>query len=284
MIACRLLQVVCRVYRLGCRETHCACTFYSQRDTANRMQMVTLDGVDMSYTLTMHKPDLMWVVMQGHLDIQTANAYFDEVWQRLDACPNPTDMLVDGRQMKNAKFEARRRTEQVIHHPNLGNMAFIVSQTHLLWLAPLARLVNGIGLFGNEQEALAFLHTARENATTRNVDIFKGQVPEHPFAQQAAPQPAPPATPEPATAHARSNGSSNGNGHGHSTGAPRQQPANGSSGTNGAQGAYRPEPAKKVYPTIQPVATPPPVQPVVPASHLGQRGEAMPERPERRRR
>jgi hypothetical protein len=220
----------------------------------------------MSYTLTMHKPDLMWVVMDGHLDMRTAEAYFSEVWERLDSCPCPTDMLVDGRLMKNAKFEARRRTEQVIHHPNLGHMAFIVSQTHLLWMAPLARLVSGIGLFGNEHEALAFLETARETPSARKVDLFNmGDVPEHPFAHQQTRAKEPPL--------------------------PRREPAPASEpvSTNGAAGAVRPsEPART--PASEPVVTPPVTpavvhtQPAAANRNLIRTVEAMPERPERRRR
>jgi len=215
----------------------------------------------MSYTLTMHKPDLMWVVMDGHLDMKTAEAYFTEVWQKLDTCPCPTDMLVDGRQMKNAKHEARQRTEQVIHHPNLGHMAFIVSQTHLLWLAPLARLVSGIGLFGNEQEALAFLETARATPSARKVDLFNmGGMPEHPFAHQAKGSPM-----------------------------PRREPAPQHASNNGAAGAVRPP-----EPVRTPVSEPAVAQPVIPlpiqaqpavaAKSLIHTVEAMPERPERRRR
>lgn len=143
----------------------------------------TLDGTVMPYTLTMHRSDLLWVVMSGHLDMDTANSYFDEVWRKLDSCPCPTDMLVDGRSMKDARHEARSRTEQIIHHPHLGHMAFIVSQKHLLWLAPLARLVNGIGLCGTEQEAVEFLEKSRHAPPVRALDIFKfNGAPEHPFA------------------------------------------------------------------------------------------------------
>lgn len=115
----------------------------------------------MPYRITRHSDDLLWVVLEGHLALDQAEAYFYELWALLDTCPIPTDLLVDGRRIAGASPAARRRTEQVAHHPRLGHLAFVVSEHHLLIFAPLVKLVSGVGLFGTELDALDYLRTAR---------------------------------------------------------------------------------------------------------------------------
>lgn len=115
----------------------------------------------MPYAITRHADDLLWVVMDGQLSLAQADDYFHELWAALNGSPNPTDLLVDGRCIGGASMSARRRTEQVAHHPHLGHLAFVVSTHHLLIFAPFVRLVSGIGLFGHEQEALDYLRAAR---------------------------------------------------------------------------------------------------------------------------
>ncbi len=115
----------------------------------------------MPYRITRHSEDLLWVVVEGHLAVDQANAYFNELWTLFDACTQPTDLLVDGRRISGASPGARRRMEQVVHHPRLGHLAFVVSEHHLLMFAPLVKMVSGIGLFGNEFEALDFLRSSR---------------------------------------------------------------------------------------------------------------------------
>ncbi|WP_245863231.1 hypothetical protein [Candidatus Viridilinea mediisalina] len=115
----------------------------------------------MPYTITRHNEDLIWVEMEGYLALHQAESYFVELWSILDASTQPLDLLVDGRRIAGGAPGARRRTEQVVHHPNLGHMAFVVGEYHLLVFAPFVKLVSGIGLFGNEQEALSYLYAAR---------------------------------------------------------------------------------------------------------------------------
>lgn len=115
----------------------------------------------MPYRITRHSEDLFWVVFEGHLALDQANTYFNELWMLFDSCTQPTDLLVDGRRISGASPAARRRMEQVAHHPRLGHLAFVVSEHHLLIFAPLVKLVSGIGLFGNEIEALDYLRSAR---------------------------------------------------------------------------------------------------------------------------
>lgn len=115
----------------------------------------------MPYSFRLHAPDLLWVVGHGHLELDQAELYFQEVWRTLDGCPCPTDLLVDGRAIRSATGAARRRTEQVLRHPHLGHIAFVVSEYYVLLFAPLVRLVSGIGIFGDEHEALDFLRSAR---------------------------------------------------------------------------------------------------------------------------
>ena len=83
------------------------------------------------------------------------------MWALLDVSTHPLDLLVDGRRIVSAAPGARRRTEQIAHHPNLGQLAFVVSEHHLLLFAPLVKLVSGLGLFGNTHEALAYLQSTR---------------------------------------------------------------------------------------------------------------------------
>lgn len=115
----------------------------------------------MPYSITRHAEHLLWVVMDGHLALHHAEGYFNEMWDLLDASPAPTDLLVDGRRIAGAAPGARRRTEQIAHHPHLGHLAFVVGEFHMLLFAPLVKLVSGVGLFGDEREALAYLRAAR---------------------------------------------------------------------------------------------------------------------------
>lgn len=115
----------------------------------------------MPYSITRYAEDLVWVEIDGQLAVHHAECYFVEMWALLDATTHPLDLLVDGRRIVGAAPGARRRTEQIAHHPNLGQLAFVVSEHHLLLFAPLVKLVSGVGLFGNTQEALAYLQATR---------------------------------------------------------------------------------------------------------------------------
>ncbi|WP_129629725.1 STAS/SEC14 domain-containing protein [Candidatus Oscillochloris fontis] len=115
----------------------------------------------MLYKIDRHAHDLVWVTMQGHLAMEHAERYIQEIWRTLNECPRPTDLLVDGRMMQSAHTAARQRTEQVVHHPHLGHIAFVVSSQHLLLFAPLMQMLSGIGMFGDEHTAIDFLHRTR---------------------------------------------------------------------------------------------------------------------------
>jgi hypothetical protein len=115
----------------------------------------------MPYTINRYTHDLLWVVMHGHLSREHAEAYFHDMWRLLDESPCSTDLLVDGRRIAEASHGARQRTEQIAHHPHLGHIAFVVSGHHLLLFAPFVKLVSGIGLFGEETEALDYLRVSR---------------------------------------------------------------------------------------------------------------------------
>lgn len=143
----------------------------------------------MPYRITRHADDLLWVVMEGHLSLDHADAYFHELWGTLDGCPNPTDLLVDGRRIGGASPSARRRTEQIAHHPHLGHLAFVVSEGHMLIFAPFVKLVSGIGLFGSEHEALDYLRVARGLPPV--ADLALPTLPPSPLATEPAPAAAP---------------------------------------------------------------------------------------------
>jgi hypothetical protein len=129
----------------------------------------------MPYEIIRHSSQLVWVRMRGRLTLEHAERYFRDMWRTLDDCPRSTDLLVDGRHIEGAAFGARQRTEQVVHHPHLGQIAFVVSQHHLLMFAPLMRLVSGISLCATEQEALAYLQKAHGGVSF--ADRHLGNVP-----------------------------------------------------------------------------------------------------------
>jgi hypothetical protein len=164
----------------------------------------------MPYQFSFHTSDLLWVEVYGHMELEHAEAYFHDIWRALDECRNPTNMLLDGRGLHSASHAARRRTEQVAHHPHLGHVAFVVSQHHFLLFAPLVRFVSGISIFGNEQEALTFLaHSsalpmARELPVSRPPEYqreLSGSVQAAPEETHVSPAHQPPASPPTATQH-----------------------------------------------------------------------------------
>lgn len=127
----------------------------------------------MPYQFKLHTPNLLWIVVHGTMELEHAEHYFHDIWLTLDGCPCPTDMLVDGRDLHSTSHPARRRTEQVVHHPHIGQIAFVVSEHHMLLFAPLVRFVSGIGLFRSEYEALEFLHKPRTRAVGGELNFHK---------------------------------------------------------------------------------------------------------------
>jgi hypothetical protein len=119
----------------------------------------------MPYQINRHTHNMLWVTLQGHMPMDHAESYFQEMWRTLDGCPRPTDVLVDGRHMHSASNSARQRTEQIAHHPHLGHIAFVVGTHHLLLFAPLVHLISGVGIFGDEHAALNFLGNTRGTPT-----------------------------------------------------------------------------------------------------------------------
>jgi hypothetical protein len=120
----------------------------------------------MPYRIRRRAEDLVWVVMEQHLLLTEAEAYYHELWQLLDSCPRRTDLLVDGRYLSGAEHGARRRTEQIAQHRHLGRIAFIVAEQHLLMFSPLVRLVSKVGLFGTVPAALQYLGTVVETSNS----------------------------------------------------------------------------------------------------------------------
>jgi hypothetical protein len=139
----------------------------------------------MPYSITRYAEHLIWVELEGHLTLTHAEHYFTEMWDLLDDSTVPTDLLVDGRRIAGAASGARRRTEQIAHHPNLSHLAFVVGELHLLLFAPLVKLVSGVGLFGDEHEALSYLCTARGQPAM--VDLVLPHLPPPPADLPVAP-------------------------------------------------------------------------------------------------
>lgn len=141
----------------------------------------------MLYKIERHAHDLVWVTMQGHMAMEHAERYFQEIWRTFDGCPRPTDLLVDGRQMQSAPTVARQRTEQIVHHPHLGHIAFVVGSQHLFF-APLVQLLSGIGMFGDEHAALDYLQRTRGTPSIPSVGL--PSMPARPQETQRTPPPA----------------------------------------------------------------------------------------------
>ncbi len=115
----------------------------------------------MPYSITSYADNLIWVVIEGHLAVHHAESYYSDMWTLLNDMHAPVDLLVDGRHIAGAAPGARRRTEQIVQHPHLGYLAFVVNEHHLLLFAPLVKLVSGIGLFGDTNDALCYLRNSR---------------------------------------------------------------------------------------------------------------------------
>lgn len=144
----------------------------------------------MPYQIDRHAHDMLWVTLHGYLAMDHAEHYFQEMWRTLDGCPRPTNLLVDGRHIQGGSHSARQRTEQIVHHPHLGHIAFVVSAHHLLIFAPLVHLVSGIGLFGDEHEAVAFLRNSADTPTIASGNLTK-MTPRPDQGQHSAPPPPP---------------------------------------------------------------------------------------------
>lgn len=123
------------------------------------------------YEINRHAHDLVLVRLQGHMAMEHAERYFQEIWRTLDTCPRPTDILVDGRGMESAHTAARQRTEQIVHHPHLGHIAFVVSSQHMLLFAPLVQILSGIGMFGDEHAAMEYLQRTRSAPSLPNTGL-----------------------------------------------------------------------------------------------------------------
>lgn len=134
----------------------------------------------MSYEITRHSEYLIWVKVHGRMSLDHAEHYYKEMWGMLDNSLAPTDLLVDGRQIHSADQQARRRTEQIMHHPHLGRIAFVVAEQHLLMFAPLVHLVSGMGMFGDEHAALHYLDETRGKGARIDPRIVNAvQPPDH---------------------------------------------------------------------------------------------------------
>lgn len=123
----------------------------------------------MPYHLSLCAPNLLHITLQGLLPLEVAEAFAQDTWQLLDECPTPTSLLFDGRSIQEASNTARRRVEQVLRHPCIGHIAFVVNQQHVPFLTSVVQFAQGIELFGNEQDALRFLHAAQALSCTNDM-------------------------------------------------------------------------------------------------------------------
>lgn len=111
----------------------------------------------MPYHLVLHTPDTLYASLQGSIEIETATALVQDIWQMLDDCFNPTRILLDGRGSQINSCVARFCVEHIIQHIHLGRIALVMSQDYMHLFAPLVHLVPNIGIFENKRDALLFL-------------------------------------------------------------------------------------------------------------------------------
>jgi len=126
----------------------------------------------MPYQLLQVAPNLLHVVMSGHVDKDTAEIYHPEAWQKLDSCPKPTHIIMDAREVQSVCPVARGIVDKVRFHPHVGHIVFIVRQRYLLIFSPVLRFFSGFHMFGSEHEALSFLKpTVLVSPTTTSVPV-----------------------------------------------------------------------------------------------------------------
>lgn len=125
----------------------------------------------MPYQLKQLAPDLVHVVMSGHVDKETAEIYHPEAWQLLDSCPKPTNIIMDAREVQSVCPVARNTVDKIRFHPHVGTIAFVVRHRYLLLFSPVVQIFSGFRMFGNEDEALAFF---KRTATVQTIPMNAG--------------------------------------------------------------------------------------------------------------
>ncbi len=111
----------------------------------------------MPYHLILHTPDTLYASLQGPIEIETATALVQDIWQMLDDCGHPTQILLDGRAGQIDSCVARFCIEHIIQHMHLGHMALVVNQAYAHVFTPLVQSVPNITMFENQRDALLFL-------------------------------------------------------------------------------------------------------------------------------
>lgn len=135
----------------------------------------------MSYQIRQLASDLVHITMSGHVDKDTAEVYHPEAWQLLDACPRPTNIIMDARDVQSVCPKARKIVDQIQDHPNVGTIAFVVRHRYLLLFSPVVQFFSGLRMFGSEDEAMTFFQaqvavpTGTHPTTTSTVTVTVAQ-------------------------------------------------------------------------------------------------------------
>lgn len=111
----------------------------------------------MPYHLVLHTPDTLYASLQGSIEIETATALVQDIWQMLDDCFNPTQILLDARGSQIDSCVARFCVEHIIQHMHLGHMALVISPAHGHVFTPLVQSVPAVTIFEHQRDALLFL-------------------------------------------------------------------------------------------------------------------------------
>ncbi len=111
----------------------------------------------MPYHLVLHTPDTLYASLQGSIEIETATALVQDIWQMLDDCFNPTQILLDARGSQIDSCVARFCVEHIIQHMHLGHMALVISQDYMHLFAPMVQSVPSVTIFEQQRDALLFL-------------------------------------------------------------------------------------------------------------------------------
>lgn len=137
----------------------------------------------MPYHLVLHTPDTLYVSLQGSIEIETATALVQDIWQMLDDCFNPTQIVLDARGSQIDSGVARFCVEHIIQHVHLGHMALVIGQAQAQVFTPLVQSVPTIAIFEHQRDALRFLqavdrtHSAPRSDQTDLLERSVGYMP-----------------------------------------------------------------------------------------------------------
>lgn len=111
----------------------------------------------MAYEFTVHQPNLLILVVQGHIDDAYIEMLCVETRRLLDLSPQHINLLIDGCEVSGMRVTAWERVERIISHPQLGRLAVVLNHEQLQLLQPFLHDLPDLALFNDREAACAFL-------------------------------------------------------------------------------------------------------------------------------